>query len=87
MIGKRGETVEAMTVGELKANFSQVLREVQQGEKVDILYGRGKKPVARIVPIKEVLPPRRIGILEGKATFTIGDDFKFKSEEEFLGLE
>lgn len=77
----------AMTVGELKANFSEVLERVQQGEEVHILYGRARKPVARIAPLKEDLPPRKIGLLKGKLKYTIGDDFKFKSEEEFLGLE
>ena len=77
----------SMTVGELKANFSEVLAKVQQGEEFQVLYGRAKKPVARLVPMEEELPPRKIGILEGKASYTIGDDFKFKSEEEFLGLE
>ena len=77
----------AMTVGELKADFSEVLNKVQQGEEVHVLYGRAKKPVARIVPFEKELPPRKIGILEGKATITIGEDFKFKSVEEFLGIE
>jgi antitoxin (DNA-binding transcriptional repressor) of toxin-antitoxin stability system len=76
-----------MTVGELKANFSEVLTNVQAGEEYQILYGRSKKPVAKIVAITEEPPPRILGILEGKASFTIGDDFKFKSLEEFLGLE
>lgn len=79
--------MDAMTVGELKANFSEVLGKVQQGEKVNVLYGRARKPVARLVPIEEGLPRRKIGILKGKIEYTIGDDFKFKSEEEFLGLE
>ena len=77
----------AMTVGELKANFSEVLTKVQQGEEIQVLYGRAKKPVARLVPLKEELPPRKIGILKGKIKYTIGEDFKFKSEEEFLGLK
>lgn len=79
----------AMTVGELKANFSEVLDRVQAGETVQVLYGRSKKPVAKITPIdaKKELPKRRIGLLEGKASFEIGPDFKFKSTEEFLGLE
>lgn len=78
--------MDGMTVGELKANFSEVLEQVQQGKEFQILYGRAKKPVARIKPIKEELPPRKIGIMDGKASFTMSDDFKFKSEEEFLGL-
>jgi len=76
-----------MTVGELKASFSEVIHKVQRGEKVEVLYGRAKKPVARIVPIEEEPKPRRIGLLKGKIRYTLDDDFKFRSEEEFLGLE
>ncbi|MDR3037325.1 MAG: type II toxin-antitoxin system Phd/YefM family antitoxin [Coriobacteriales bacterium] len=77
----------AMTVGELKANFSEVLTNVQNGEEYQILYGRSKKPVAKIVAIEDEALPRRLGPLEGKASFAIGDDFKFKSLDEFFGLE
>jgi len=78
--------MKEMAVGEVKAHFSAVLEEVQQGQKVGILYGRAKKPVAMIVPYQEEQKgERKIGILDGKATFkTIGDG-KI-SEEEFLGL-
>ena len=76
-----------MTVGELKANFSEVLDQVQQGKEVQVLYGRAKKPVARIVPISKDAPPRNPGILKGRIKYRIEDGFKFKSEEEFLGLE
>ncbi|MCL2826053.1 MAG: type II toxin-antitoxin system prevent-host-death family antitoxin [Eggerthellaceae bacterium] len=79
--------MDAMTVGDLKANFSEVLDRVQQGEEVDILYGRAKKPVARIVPLKDELQPRRIGLLKGRIEYEFSEDFKFASEEEFLGLE
>ena len=78
--------METMTVGELKTHFSQVLNRVQTGEKVQILYGRTKKPVAQIVPITEEMPERPIGLFEGKMKFHIFGDFKFKTTEEFLGL-
>ncbi len=79
----------AMTVGELKTNFSEVLELVQSGETVQVLYGRAKKPVAKIIPVHEAdtLPKRQIGILKDKAKFTIASDFKLMSTEEFLGLE
>ena len=78
--------MEAMAVGELKTNFSEVLEKVKQGQKVGILYGRAKKPVAMIVPyVEEKKGKRKIGILDGKATFKIIGDGKI-SEEEFLGL-
>lgn len=77
----------SMTVGELKANFSEVLDEVQKGTEYQILFGRAKKPIARIVPIEEEPRQRKLGILQGKFSYEINDDFKFNSEEEFLGLE
>jgi prevent-host-death family protein len=41
-----------MNVGELKARFSEVLEEVQQGETIEIVFGRAKKPVALLTPIQ-----------------------------------
>ena len=43
----------AMTVGDFKANFSSVLDKVMQGEEVQILYGRAKKPVAQLTQIND----------------------------------
>jgi antitoxin (DNA-binding transcriptional repressor) of toxin-antitoxin stability system len=78
--------MKEMAVGELKAQFSTILEEVKQGEKVGILYGKAKKPVAMIVPYREEKKGRRkIGILDGKAKFRITGDGKI-SEEEFLGI-
>lgn len=80
--------VDAMTVGELKSHFSEVIERVQSGETVQILYGRAKKPVAKIVPLSKGLPDMRpLGLLKGKARFCLDPDFKFSSTKEFLGLE
>jgi antitoxin (DNA-binding transcriptional repressor) of toxin-antitoxin stability system len=77
-----------MPVGELKAQFSEVLEKVQQGESFGIIYGRKKKPIAMIVPYaaKKKNKERTIGILDGKITIKISNNFKM-SEEELLGLE
>ena len=78
--------MDAMPVGELKTRFSEVLESVQAGASVQILYGRAKKPVARIVPLDEGLPAkRRLGLLKNKAKIDIPENFKFKSIDEFLG--
>jgi len=61
--------MEALTVAEVKNNFSDVLSRVKKGENFKILYGKSKKPVAMIVPIENNNSPRRIGIMDGKATF------------------
>jgi len=77
--------MKTMSVGEFKANFSEVLKKVLAGEEIGILYGKRKEIVARIVPLQVGKKPRRkLGILEGKAKIRFGTNFKI-SEEEFLG--
>lgn len=74
-----------LPVGEFKAKFSEVLAKVQQGASVGITYGKGKKKVAVLVPYKKYVKKAefKLGLLEGKASFKIHDDFKM-TDEEFL---
>ena len=76
--------MKALTVAEIKNHFSDVISQVKNGENVKILYGKSKKPVAMIIPIEDINAPRKIGILDGKATFKIQGNGKI-TEEEFLG--
>jgi antitoxin (DNA-binding transcriptional repressor) of toxin-antitoxin stability system len=77
--------MKEMTVGEFKTKFSQALDEVQGGSSVNILYGRARKPVAMLVPyIEKKRGKRKIGILDGIATFSEEGDGKI-TIEEFLG--
>jgi antitoxin (DNA-binding transcriptional repressor) of toxin-antitoxin stability system len=74
--------MKAMPVGEVKTHFSRVLEEVKQGNRIGILYGRAKKPVAMIVPyIEEKANRRKIGILDGKIKIKFRDDFEMTTEE------
>ena len=74
--------MEAMPVGKLKTNFSEVLEKVMSGERVGILYGRKKNPVAMIVPYKEEKKAeRKIGILNGKTQIKFKDDFEMTPDE------
>jgi antitoxin (DNA-binding transcriptional repressor) of toxin-antitoxin stability system len=74
--------MKALSVGELKTHFSEVLEEVKQGKRVGILYGRTKKPVAMIVPyVEEKAGRRKIGILDGKIKIKFRDDFEMTPEE------
>ena len=78
--------MKALPVGELKAQFSEVLEKVQNGETFGILYGKKKKPIAMIVPYSDTnKKERKLGILEGKAEVIFSDEFAI-SEEELLGL-
>lgn len=78
--------METMSVGEFKANFSQVLKRVLAGEEIGISYGKRKEIVARLVPkTKDKRPRRKLGIFEGKGKVKFSAGFKM-TEEEFLGL-
>lgn len=73
-----------MTVGELKARFSEVLEEVQQGETIEVIYGKAKKPVALITPIPEPKKKERVlGLLRHMGPVHIADDFRMSDEELF----
>ena len=75
--------MKSLTVGEFKAQFSEVLELVQQGESVGVLYGKSKKPVAKLVPVNgsEPMKKRKLGILEGKVKFKFAKNFKMTDEE------
>jgi antitoxin (DNA-binding transcriptional repressor) of toxin-antitoxin stability system len=77
--------MKALSVADVKAQFSDILVRVKNGDSIKILYGKSKKPVAMIIPIEKKDNPRRIGILDGKATFRVNGNSKI-SEKEFLGL-
>ena len=77
--------MESLTVAEVKSKFSQILVQVKNGENFKILYGKARKPIAMIVPFEEKNTSRQIGILDGKAKFTINGDGKI-SEKDFLGI-
>ena len=80
--------MKSLPVGELKANFSEVLEEVQNGETIEIVFGKKKKPVARIVPIDKLKKKKKlrpIGLYDGKLRIKFADDFKI-TEEEFLNM-
>lgn len=78
--------MRTLTIGEFKAHFSDVLTAVQAGESVVVCYGRKKERVAALVPYAEFAAQagkRPLGLLKGRAGFSVADDFKL-SDEEFL---
>ena len=80
--------MKSLSVGEFKAQFAEVLEMVQQGESVGVLYGKSRKPVAKLVPMSssKSKKKRKIGILDGKVNIRFAKNFKM-TEEEFLGLK
>ena len=74
-----------MSVGEFKTHFSEVLEQVKAGEKIAVTFGRKKEVVGYFTPELPKLPKRKLGILEGKATFIFAPDSDVTAED-FLGL-
>lgn len=74
-----------VTVGDLKARFSDLLKRVQQGESIAIAFGRKKEVLAYLVPKKSLDHhlPRPLGLLADSAKFSIREDFNM-TEDEFL---
>ena len=76
--------MKTMTVGELKAQFSEVLGQIiKSGEPVAISYGKKKEKVAAIVPYSQVMPQteRPLGVMKGLARCVIHDDFALDDNE------
>ncbi|MEO7623191.1 MAG: hypothetical protein ABIS30_09010 [Gallionella sp.] len=76
--------MKTMTVGELKAQFSEVLgKMIKNGEPVAISYGKKKEMVAAIIPYSQLKPQseRSLGLMRGRARCVIHDDFVLSDEE------
>ena len=79
--------MKTMTVGELKAKFSEVLGQMlKNGEPVAISFGKKKEKIAAIVPYSQIAPKtvRTLGLMKGSARCVIHDDHAL-SDEEMLG--
>jgi antitoxin (DNA-binding transcriptional repressor) of toxin-antitoxin stability system len=79
--------MKTMTVGELKAQFSEVLGQLaKNGEPIAISYGKKKEKIAAIIPYRLLKPQssRTLGLMRASASCVIHDDFAM-SDEEVLG--
>lgn len=80
--------MKSLPVGEFKAQFSDVIEEIKKGRSVGLLYGKQRRPIARLVP-EESAPKkndkRKLGLLNGKMKVVFAPDFKM-TEEEFVNL-
>ena len=79
--------METLTIGQLKTNFSDVIKSIKTGKEVIIAFGKKKEKIAVIIPYKKYVKSKKIklGLLESKASYTVKDDFKI-SDKEFLTL-
>jgi len=73
--------VKAMTVGQIKAEFSDVLTDVRKGHTVAVEFGRKRKRVAMIVPYQESAETRKLGVLREAASFSWVGDGKINDDD------
>jgi len=68
--------MQTIQVGEMKSNFSEILKQIQDNhEKFIIEFGRKHKKVAMLVPYEEPKKTKRkFGQLEGKKSIDVNFD-------------
>jgi prevent-host-death family protein len=75
--------MKTISVGDLKARFSEVLDAVRRGETVVVSYGRRGEKVAAIVSYREARArgKRALGKLAGRARVRFAGDFSITDAE------
>jgi prevent-host-death family protein len=75
--------MKTLTYTQIKNNLAKILNMVKNGEEIIISKNKGKDKVAIILPYEKYKKgkERPLGILKGKASFEIKDDFKMTDEE------
>ena len=74
---------QTLSIGELKARFSEILGQLRGGQEIVISYGKKKEKVAVLIPYKnyKINSERRLGILKERGRCIIHKDFKMSDEK------
>ena len=86
---QKGYAMQAVQIGEFKANFSQILDEIKtKGEEYILEFGKNHEKVAVLIPYEKYRVHHsqkiNLGLLQGKASFAMSEDFAI-TDEELLG--
>jgi prevent-host-death family protein len=75
--------MKTLQLAEAKTHFSSVLKDVEAGNDVAIIYGRKKKTIAVIIPYEKWKKnqKRQLGTLEGRMSVQFAADFSMTDEE------
>jgi len=75
--------MKTLQSAEAKTHFSSIMRDIQAGNEVAIVYGRKKETIAVIIPYEQwkINQKRRLGTLEGKVSVQFAEDFAMTDEE------
>ena len=75
--------MKSLTYNEVMNDFLNILRKVQKGEEIIIKNEKNEENLAVLMPYKKYKrkKERRLGILNGIATYEIKEDFEMTDEE------
>jgi antitoxin (DNA-binding transcriptional repressor) of toxin-antitoxin stability system len=75
--------MKTLQSAEAKTRFSSVLKDIEAGNEVAIVYGKKKETVAVIIPYEKwkKSQKRQLGTLEGKMSVEFAEDFAMTDEE------
>ena len=75
--------MKVLQSAEAKVHFSSVMRDIQAGNEVAIVYGKRKETIAVIVPYEQwkKSKKRELGSLKGIATVKFAEDFSMSDED------
>ena len=73
--------MKTLTYSQIKNNLAKIFEMVSNGEEIIVSKNKGKERVAIILPYEKYKKERPLGILKGKATFEIKEDFKMTEQE------
>jgi prevent-host-death family protein len=78
--------MNVLQLAKVKARFSSVIKEAQEGKETIVTKGHDSTPVAVIVPYAEWkrTQPRTLGTLEHSGPVVFADDW-YMTDEELLG--
>ncbi|MFQ5709613.1 MAG: type II toxin-antitoxin system Phd/YefM family antitoxin [bacterium] len=75
--------MKVLSYTHLKNNLAEILDMVKNGEEIVVSKNKGKEKLAIILPYEKYKRDkvRPLGILKGKASFRINNDFKMTEQE------
>lgn len=74
--------MQNFSLSEIPIKLPIILDLIQKGESIEFNVNPGENIIAKLIPLEsKIKRKRKIGVLAGKATLEIKDDFEMTTEE------
>ena len=77
LVSKLEIDMQIINIHQAKTQLSKLIEKVLVGE--DVIIAKAGKPIVKLTPYKEILKPRKLGLLKGK--IHVPDNFDDEDEE------